>query len=893
MPIDISPCSDKFKEAAGTSIDPALKQSVIELARKAANTGFLSKDAALRKAFQAAIEEHKMGTAEMIRKEILHQRAMANFMEVFHSIRRGLRRPKAWMKVAYDALVGGNFDSTAAQRSGLEVERAYAVHAATQRVINLAQDYNPFTNPTYDRAMAEAVYEAQGLKDPTPNLSKYTDFEQQKIRSAAKEWVDIKKNAVDYHNANGGMIVWRPDHVATFRFNTQRLLHASITSDLGKLANFFVEREGGTDADRNKFVADALRHWDFLEMQLEINADPKRANDPTKIGFDPKERNAFIRQVYDDAASGKRGNPTDSFSDDNLSLRPDRISGVNPGAAFEHSSFIRFKSAADYADFNQKYGAGTLVNAMMNQSRGMANSTAIMRRGGSDLMRLVREVTQEITALQSHDESISIGKRNAFEAQNLNEAAKLEDAAKAILGTDVGPVNSLAWRMARGWADQQFLSSLGTSFFPHLMAAPATLFKMGDDGFRGFSQLLSPLTFAIRSMTDSDLKDFSRRTSVFNMSTAMEIQQLGRFAEGGNYNPAGWLTAMKRLMVKGNLMQWYNETFRNAVKNSYSHEFAWNAGKSFEALPEKMQRLLNQYRITPEHWDSIRQDGVVKISHWDFLDTDYHRGKKFADNPAARANAREASTRFEQLFHDVSNQVFATPDLRSDQRMLLGNILAKDNPLSIFPNMFMKTQAAVLQRVVMPAFNQRGPGMAGAARFATFLAGMSATGCFVNAGKQLAQGRNPLEFADLSNDMTPEERFHAATMFYVDSLPFTGVLGQFSGLLGLRALSMSHRGPELPQMGGIMMENMSEMTRAIADHAMGKDKSGELAKAIEKQLPYQNMLFLRPIINYLALYGFHEHMNPGYIHHIETLARQQGSPYMFPPSEYANRWDSQ
>jgi len=888
-------CFTKFdSEVAGTNIDPGLQSTL----RKNALQAFKSNDRdALRSTIQQAIDEHNFGTATALRHALNDAEVVQNNTRKAIKILDTTKGETPHYASAADALAVGDDGRSTGGQAHIDLALTHGADKQTGRLMNYIDGLLPYLKAN-GKAYAEAISKAKGSTRKTPNLDALSSKEQEILSGVAKEFTAHADDIRNEVNAKGGNIGYDPDQVITLHYDPFKMANASLTSNLDKAANFFRDRRG-TTKDYESFRDFMSPRIDWKGMEADFNAEPERKNNPSRIGSSKAKQEEFLKEFYDSRMGGGRsldstGQLVAEGEMGEVSLRPKTLKEFNPSSAYDHNSVLKYVSPAAVAEINERFGAGDMITAMNNQVRGMGRQSAALENLGHNPVANMTKVLDALQAHQQADPKLTPGDKAALKLEGDNARANILRTIEDLSGAGPRANDTAKLRMVRASMQALNLEVLGKVLFPHMNAVGSNFFAMGPDGFTGMRRFLLPLIEAKNSLTHEDGLDYTRNMGICSRSMLSEMHNISAFSSGGALSPEGWVGAANRIFLKASLLTGFSDIGRPAIPKAYSNEFAHYAGKSFEELKPGLQNLLNRYDISPEHWDIMRSKGAYEDAHGNkYLDTDLHRSDQFKDDPKGRRMADQASARFQQMFYDVSNAAFATPNYKTMHDEVWFKPDAKHPIMSLMSGQFQSVVAAMGHRVSGVAWNQRvnGSNMSSVAAMARYYGGMGMLGMGIVALEQMASGKNSLGFIT-DPDMEDSERLTHAAQLAAAGWDRSGVMGKWSALfLARSALSTVIPGMSqydaTPRLGGALLSHVERVGKALGHTFEGKDNRGEWADVGVDNVPFANLFYIRPIINYLALYGLHESLNPGYLQHMEGLARKQGNPYAFPPSEYA------
>jgi hypothetical protein len=278
-----------------------------------------------------------------------------------------------------------------------------------------------FRNRVLENKWGEELFQLTLGPKGSPGITK-----DKQALDIAKAIFAVQNQAIADHNLVGGHIESYGGHVSKMLWDADKVRKAS---DPGMFA------KGGTDADRNQFVADVLAH-----------ADLKRT-------FGKMPAQEIKDALYEMWVPLKNGDHFD------YSSPPQDPIYANVASKAAASREIHWKSFQDWKEINAKYGIWNPTEGVVRGLENLARQTALVERLGTkpketfdSLVAYVKKSTEAANERQEFDK---------FEPMLRNQMRQLDGSANK-------PVYKLATRITRFWLMWERMSMLGRVWFTHL-----------------------------------------------------------------------------------------------------------------------------------------------------------------------------------------------------------------------------------------------------------------------------------------------------------------------------------------------------------------------------------------------------------------------------------------
>ncbi|MEL6280662.1 MAG: hypothetical protein AAFR28_17530, partial [Pseudomonadota bacterium] len=333
---------------------------------------------------------------------------------------------------------------------------------------------------------------------------------------------------------------------------------------------------------------------------------------------------------------------------------------------------------------------------------------------------------------------------------------------------------------------------------------------------------------------------------------------------------------------KLNLMGPLTDAVKRGVGIMAAHDFAREAGRAFDQLPDRMQYLFRQFGVGAAEWDVIRQRGQVQIE-----------GNTYVDPRALRdlGEGRVADL-LQGLIIGIGEVASPTPGAR--ERALLRRGLPPGDPMGEALRFFTQFKAfptTIMSRLYGQAIYGAGGGVGALA----YLAAMATLlGMVAMDSKEMAKGRESRILAALED---PDDNASVRNILLAGKLQGGGfgIMGDFlfgeanrfgGGFIG------SFAGPVAGRVGDVV-DLTSRALRGDSTFASDdplKDFGGDALRAAKSWMPFQNLFYAKAAFEYFFFFHLQEMVNSGYLRRMERrVKRENNQEYFIPPSSVIER----
>lgn len=835
MTIVLKNCLEAITKAAGRELTEAeTKQLSRELDRRA--RAIRATDTAL------SLEDAALKAADELGKSVTLAAAIEKRNAAINLKRRSAALGFIRESFAADPALGLRSLLTGTQRSRLGARRSAAAEQEQLRgyyLSGLLADLERtghlsiLTSGAADRDVARALWR---LDDPEPDVGGLMP-QAVEIAKVVRKWQEVAR--VDANKA-GAWIGKLPGYVV-------RQSH-----DMWEI------RRAGFEA----WKAEVLPKLDLGRMAVDIdNIDD------------------YLREVYTGLATGLH-----------LKTSPDAKAGAFKGPAnlakrVSQERVLHFKDADAWHDYNQRFGAGNLREALFNGLSRSADSTGLMRvlgtNPGANFDQLVDEIA---SGLRRDPEKLA---KFANEVGTPQSPGAVRNRLLQVDGSLRIPVNQMIARASSSFRAIETMAKLGGSVISSVSDIPVYASEMRFQG-RGF---LSSMAEAIGGLFKGRAKG-EQREILSSLGVAFD-SMIGDITRWGAHDDSfpGRLSRMTQTFFKLNLQQWWTDSLLGSAALSMSHDLGQQLGKAWVDLRPDLRRVLELYRIEAADWRALNSVTARKADDGrsyltpelalqirdDVVPGTFKR--KNADR-ARDAYREELAAKLRTFYTDRTRTAVLHPDAETLAIMRQGTRSGTvSGEAARFIGQFKSFSISYLQKIIGREVYGRGSdslrqalknGHGEMQGLATVILWSTVFGYGAMSVKDLLKGRNPRDPKDHKTWMAALTQ-GGGLGIYGDFL--FGESNRFGGGLWSTAL-----GPAASTVNDVY--DLYQRVKA------GDDAGARAFQVALSNTPFVNLFYTRTALDYLLLYRIQEALNPGYVRRLEQrVKRENGQEFWLPPTE--------
>lgn len=671
--------------------------------------------------------------------------------------------------------------------------------------------------------------------------------------------------------------------------NRSEPIPVNVPREAGEIAKVIAKWQEVARQDANKAGAWIKKIEGYITRQSHDSYKIRRAGyDAWKAEILPKldmartlsgeqDAEGFLRAVYEGLASGVHLKSGDGA--------PSGFKGPrNIAKKMSEERVLHFRDSDAWFDYDQRFGAGNIREALIRSLEMSAQTTGLMRRLGTNPEANLAQITDSLTR------GISDPKAKQKFADAVK--GKLRNQLRTVDGTSRMPVNHMGAQISAGVRSVESMAKLGAALMSQFSDLPLYGSEMRYQGKTMLGSMGEGIAGLLRGRGSAERKELGGMIGVVNDSMTRGITQ--RFSAPDDL--PGRMSRLQSLFFKINGMTWWTDNLRRAAHESMSHRLAMNVGKEFGALDTDLQRVLRLYGIGDEQWGIIRQASIKQADGRSYVVPEAldDLGDNVFSGVLTRQGTKPTPTRIATLRREVQDQLrtyfvdraeyaVVTPDQRTRAIMQRGTQPGTvEGEFLRFIGQFKSFTAAYTQKALGREIYGRGATTLGQAMrngngemlgLAQLILWTTLFGYGSMVAKDLVKGRTP-------RDPQSHKTWMAAMAqgggfgIYADFL--FGEANRFGGGFWSSALG--------PTAGTV--EDLHDVYTRVRD---GDDAAAKAFRVLINNTPFANLFYTRIVMDYLFLYQVSEALNPGSVKRMEKrIEKENGQTFLLRPSATVN-----
>lgn len=565
--------------------------------------------------------------------------------------------------------------------------------------------------------------------------------------------------------------------------------------------------------------------------------------------------------VYDTLITGFPNQPTPAE-------RGQRINPANLAKRLGKSRVLHFKNADAALAYRDEFGHGNTVSGMIGHLRNAARVAANMEQFGPNPEVMFRSIVDTMKRKIKEGDLPPAEKAKQMKSLEV-DAGPLRQAMDIATGMANRPVNVTAAKISADIRAVQSMAKLGGAVISSMSDTVTTgvASMMRGSGFwKGFVAQIDGLR---KGRPKGEFAEISYLLGEGFDGIIGHIVNPAAAVDG----PVGRLSKMQETFFRWNGLSWWTDIQRATASRMISAEMGMRAKTAYADLPANYRHVLGLHGIDAVKWEAIRKAEFREVGGNSYVTPE--RVRDLPDDAVlgigktADDGRRELEMSLRRFFADETSYAVIETDARSRRTTTWGmrpGTLAGEGIRFIMQ--FKGFPIAFAQRSFGRAFNApgaRGKGIAAATLAAAphigaLMAGMTMAGYLSMTMKDLTKGYWP------PRDPTDPKTWAAAFVqggaagIYGDYL--FGQVNRFgSGVLETAA------GPTIGNAADLITLLLKSRD-AMVGKITGEEAKAPYADALNLALgvmPFVNLFYARPALDYLILDSLREAVSPGYI----------------------------
>lgn len=663
--------------------------------------------------------------------------------------------------------------------------------------------------------------------------------------------------------------------------------------DLNKLGASIGKLDGwaGPQMHDDIKMLDATKDvWvDFISTKLDLTRTFSE-------GYEPGEVRTMLGDIYDTITTGfaNKQNPASAGT---------RVNPANLAKSLGASRVLHFKDARAAREYQKQFGMGNTISGMVGHLRRSAQVAGAMEALGPNPQIMFDGLADSIKRRIKADPALT-EKQRARQIKSLDtQAGALRTAMDISLGLNSRPENVT---FAKIGADIRALNSMSKLGGAVITSIPSDTMSVAMASmFRG-NNALAAFGTQIAGILRGRPKEEAAQISYLLGEGFDSILGYMSNPQAANDGPVGQMAQWQQGFFKWNGLAWWTDVSRSVAGRTIAAEMGWHSKTAFGELPVRYRDLLERHGIDEARWNAIRSSRMRNANGRDYVTPD--RVAEVSDEmiapivanrlataktPEARAQIIADGRRDLQLsvlrfVADETSYGVIETDAKTQRMMMLGKTLRPGSMAGETVRMILQFKAfplAYIDRTLGRTFGGRGKGAwdVRTGKFwtdtvphvGTFLAGMVIAGYASMVAKDILKGYWP-------------PRDPADWRTWLAAWQQSGALGIYGDFL----FSKTNRfgGGVLETLAGPTVGTISDLVDAGLDardfaFTGGEDQfSG--AKAFSTGvglIPYGNLFYVKPALDYLVLNSMREALSPGYLRRTDRSRKTEYKQESFIP----------
>jgi len=619
----------------------------------------------------------------------------------------------------------------------------------------------------------------------------------------------------------------------------------TISHDVPKL-----ELKGSTKAE-------SRQHWiNFVKPLLDWD---------NMIGAETPDE--FLSGMFDTLLSGKHLDYENPLSERLTTTLAERM---------RSKRFLKFKDADSYMKYNKEYGYHNLRESFHYGLMNISSNFALTKRLGVSARHTLLSAIKDIAQLYSRSDDLKAIRafRNTG-PEGIPESSK--HLIAEIFGDTKRPVNHALSKWAATLRNIESMAKLGMATISSFSDIHNVAYEAVFQGRNYHQQLFGTVNNLVKNL--AGVKSAERRR-ILNSIGIFSDSIPGLIVEryGMDSSTPGFLSKQLRTFFNINGLRWWADGIRESSAMGLLNYLGQHASEktSWLGLPEPTRQLLKSYSINKKEWDILLQAGVDTLEGKTFLTIE--KLQELGDDLFVDIKKEDFLDNYRRLILDRSNNAAILPG--AHERALFRRSTKPGTYDGEFFRMlaqFKSFPVAIINKNLNKMLYAKGGannaidafmnGSADKLGLINTILTMTTIGYASMTIKDYFKGRNPREFS-------------------AETLGAAMIQGGALGLYGDLLLS------DATKYGGRFTDNFADTPVAgLINDIYSVARSGEdfmptLVKRGKNHIPYSNLFWTKPIVDYMLLYRLQEELDPGYLRRMERrIERDNKQSFWLQPSD--------
>ena len=544
------------------------------------------------------------------------------------------------------------------------------------------------------------------------------------------------------------------------------------------------------------------------------------------------------------------------------------------------------KSADSWYAYNQIYGGGNLRETFSQTLLSRAKDMAFADVGGVTAEKTIVDSYQRVLDALRDDPKTRLKMQTKLHGL-IDVMHQANGAANEVVDDAVAAIHQ-SWR---GITSTAIYGGSVLAQPSDIAFAASMLRQMGWSKKGGAERGILSYAFDVASgIRLGQNKDAIRYLEYVANDWIHFIGEEGSLTRG----TAGWINRNVSRYFRLNMMTQWTSRLQVQIGSIVSMDFGSRAGRAFNELPDGSRMLFEAHEIGAREWNVIRQ-GVQKAENGanvitakairDLPDDVFATYKAGTEDARSIAALREdLSGKWRTFLYDRIATGSNQPGYRARATLTGGTqagthlgegmrdiAMVKSFPAEVIYSSVARELYGYGATNLREALTSRAVGVGMGKMF--FMA--TVLGYLSMSARDALQGKEPRDPLDPRTMMMSMLR-GGALGFYGDAL-----FGAAEKRFGMNVVS-AMMGPQAQQIADVA--DIGARALKITNRGDDEKLAAGAVRTIYRNLPGNNLFFVKPIVDYTFMYALMDELSPGYLRRMErTLERETGQSYFLSP----------
>ena len=396
---------------------------------------------------------------------------------------------------------------------------------------------------------------------------------------------------------------------------------------------------------------------------------------------------------------------------------------------------IHFSSGQGFVDYQNEYGAGNLMNAILQDTTRSGFKVALMNKFGPEAEGTFKYMKEKLI------------KANPGSKKTKNDIEQMDLMFDFAMGRINGQGNGTIGTIFKNIMGLQNVSKLGTVVCRVL---PDLSNQYGQMRYMGMSmpEAIQANINSLKQMWGSSKAEHS----VLDLLNVVSRQMIGTTNSFGQdlSSLSGTMSRLNDIQFTVNLLKFWDQGIDHGTQVAVARHLSNYSDKIFEKLPKQTQKILSGYGFTPTEWEVWRKNPSTIEGHGSFITAQAWRDvsdKEISDltgyksKESIERERNKLELKATTFFSDQYKYIVPSVDYSTKSKM--ANLVSKSEwGVAVSSLLQFKTYSiGFAQRVIQRSIQGYGskPQMIGA--IAQTIAGTAALGYVGLVARSLIQGK--------------------------------------------------------------------------------------------------------------------------------------------------------